>query len=135
MKIIGMILGIAMLMLGGAPGSANGQTLTTLYSFCSSKNIDDVCLDGAYPANLIHGSDGNFYGATSAGGTKDIGTIFKLTPEGTLTTLHQFSGVAGVADGSVPVLSLESAGLFYGTTLGGGTHSNGTIFTITSAGT
>jgi uncharacterized repeat protein (TIGR03803 family) len=135
MKSVRILVATTILVAIGWVGKSQAQTLTTLYSFCSSKNIDDVCLDGAYPANLILGSDGNFYGATSAGGTNDIGTIFKLTTEGTLTTLHQFSGVAGVADGSVPVLSLESAGLFYGTTLGGGTHSNGTIFTISSVGT
>ena len=135
MKTIRIVLGVLILVTMGWIGAANAQTLTTLYTFCSITNISDICLDGAYPANLIHGSDGNFYGATSAGGTNDIGTIFQLTSEGTLTTLHQFSGVAGVADGSEPDLSLENAGLFYGTTLGGGTHSNGTIFTITSAGT
>jgi uncharacterized repeat protein (TIGR03803 family) len=134
MKTIRNFIAVMILVLA-ASWSAQAQTLTTLYSFCNITNISDICTDGSNPADLIHGTDGNFYGATLSGGTNDIGTIFTITPEGTLTTLHQFSGVAGVADGSVPILSLESAGLFYGTTRGGGTHSNGTIFTITSVGT
>jgi len=136
MKTIRNIIPIMTLVLTVAVGSAKAQTLTTLYSFCSTTN-NFICTDGSQPGHLIHGTDGNFYGATSAGGTNDFGTIFKITPAGTLTTLHQFSGPStnGVADGSSPLLSLESGGLFYGTTTTGGTNRHGAIFTITSAGT
>ena len=66
-------------------------TLTTLYSFCSQSN----CADGADPyAGLVQGTDGNFYGTTYSGGSLRHGTVFKITPSGTLTTLHSF------ADGS-----------------------------------
>jgi uncharacterized repeat protein (TIGR03803 family) len=124
----------SMILVVVASSSARAQTLTTLYSFCSVSN-GFICTDGTQPSHLIHGTDGNFYGATSSGGSNDLGTIFKLTPQGTLTTLHQFSGHLGVADGSLPSLSLESGGLFYGTTLIGGTNNAGTVFTITPAGT
>ena len=133
MKTIRIVVAVMALAVA-ASWSARAQTLTTLHSFCSITDIG-VCLDGAFPASLIHGTDGNFYGATSAGGTNDIGTIFQLTPEGTLTTPHQFSGHLGAADGATPRLDLESGGLFYGTAAGGGTNNHGTIFTITSAGT
>ncbi len=123
------------LAVAAGVGGAYAQTLTTLYSFCSITNIGDICTDGSNPSHLILGNDGNFYGATSSGGTNDFGTIFKLTPEGTLSTLHQFSGDLGVADGTSPFLNLESGGLFYGVTTAGGTNNHGTIFTITSAGT
>ncbi len=48
--------------------------LTTLHSFDLS--------DGAYPeAALVLGTDRNFYGTTSSGGTGgDGGTIFQITP-------------------------------------------------------
>ncbi len=127
-------MAVMTLVLAVAVGSVHAQTLSTLYSFCSTTN-NFICTDGNQPGHLIHGTDGNFYGATSAGGTNDFGTIFKITPTGTLTTLHEFSGTAGIADGSSPLLDLESGGLFYGTTITGGTNHNGAIFTITSAGT
>jgi uncharacterized repeat protein (TIGR03803 family) len=46
-------------------------------------------------SELIQASDGNFYGTTSAGGTKDYGTVFKMTPSGTLTSLVHFMGNNG----------------------------------------
>ena len=134
MKTIRVLIAIAVLVAAGWAGSVRAQTLTTLYSFCSTSN-SFICTDGSQPGHLIHGTDGSFYGATSAGGTNDFGTIFRMTPAGTLTTLHQFSGTAGIADGSSPLLALESGGLFYGTTITGGTNHHGAIFTITSAGT
>jgi uncharacterized repeat protein (TIGR03803 family) len=66
-----------------------GDTFTTLYSFCSRPN----CTDGADAASeVIQASDGNFYGATYGGGAVADGTVFELTPAGTLTTLNSFAG-------------------------------------------
>src|SRR6266404_6186797 len=122
MKNMRVFIAVMTLVLAGVLGSAKAQTLTTLYSFCATSN-NVFCSDGSNPGHLVHGADGNFYGSTTAGGTNDLGTIFKITPQGTLTTLHQFSGDQGVADGSFPLLSLESGGLFYGTTIAGGTNN------------
>jgi uncharacterized repeat protein (TIGR03803 family) len=100
--------------------------LTTLYSFCAKTN----CVDGAYPINgLVQGTDGNFYGTTSEGGTVGDGTVFKITPTGTLTTLYSFCVQANCADGNEPLTTLIQAsnGNFYGTTLT-------TIFEITPSG-
>ena len=64
------------------------QVFTTLHSFDRS--------DGVFPmAGLIQASDGNFYGTTKEGGTNcseygGCGTVFKITPSGTLTTLYSF---------------------------------------------
>ena len=68
--------------------------------------------------------DWSFYGTTEYGGEFDLGTVFKITPSGDLTTLHSFSG-----PGARPRAALiESAdGSFYGTTRGSGT---GTVFKI-----
>jgi len=105
-------------------------TLTTLYIFAGS--------DGANPyAGLVQGSDGNFYGTTKLGGlgpcTGGCGTVFKITPSGTLTTLYGFAG----SDGEFPYAGLVqgSDGNFYGTTYGGGANSDGTVFKITPGGT
>jgi uncharacterized repeat protein (TIGR03803 family) len=124
--------------VGGASVSSGGTvfkitpegTLTTLYSFCSLTN----CADGANPhAGLIQASDGNFYGTTYVGGTPGVGTVFKITPGGALTTLHSFMGT----DGEEPEGGLIQAsdGDFYGTTVNGGTNQAGTVFKITPGGT
>ena len=66
----------------------------------------------------MQGSDGNFYGTTSDGGANSGGTVFKITPGGTLTTLYSFAG----SDGADPYAGLVqgSDGNFYGTTCVGG---------------
>lgn len=131
-------------MTGG--GGANGTgtvfkitpngTLTTLYSFCSESG----CADGSYPnspAALVQGTDGNFYGTTFEGGTADSGTVFKITPTGTLTSLYSFCTQPNCVDGSGPYAGLVRAadGNFYGTTEAlGANGQGGTIFKITSGG-
>ncbi|MGC1370849.1 MAG: choice-of-anchor tandem repeat GloVer-containing protein [Candidatus Sulfotelmatobacter sp.] len=104
-------------------------TLTTLYSFCSISE----CLDGVNPwAGLVQGTDGSFYG-TNLGGLSNEGTVFTITPDGTLTTLHSFD----YTDGAYPYAGLVQAtnGNFYGTTFEGGARGDGTVFKITSSGT
>jgi uncharacterized repeat protein (TIGR03803 family) len=109
-------------------------TFTTLYNFCSQP----VCTDGSQPfAALVEATDGNFYGTTSSGGANGYGTVFKVTPGGTLTTLHSFNVSEGY---SVAALVEATDGNFYGTTANGGTSNNcvggcGTIFRITPTGT
>jgi uncharacterized repeat protein (TIGR03803 family) len=64
---------------------------------------------------LVQGSDGNFYGTTDQGGAYGYGTIFKITPSGTLTTLYSLDS----ADGQNPNGLIQAAnGTFYGTTAG-----------------
>ena len=120
-------------------GANNGGTvfkittsgvLTTLYSFCAQSN----CTDGGTPnAGLVQGTNGNFYGETGGGGANFFyGTIFKITPAGTLTTLHSFDAIDGEApDGG---LVQGTDGGFYGTTSRGGSNNGGTAFKITPAG-
>ena len=118
---------------GGTAGTvfeytAGGQP-STLYNFCSKSN----CADGDEPfAPLLQAGNGNFYGTTFSGGTNGYGTIFEITSQGTLTTLHSFAYALGAG----PVAGLVQAknGNFYGTTLYGGAHGAGTVFEITSGG-
>src|ERR1022692_4521184 len=98
-------------------------TLTTLYSFCSRSG----CTDGFEPyAGLVQATNGGLYGTTYGGGTNSAGTIFKITPGGTLTTLHSFNLTEGEGPGAGLVQAAD--GDFYGTTLDGGTNSGGTVF-------
>jgi len=112
-------------------------TLTTLYSFCANTN----CTDGYGPSALIQATDGNFYGTTASGGTSFDGTVFRITPGGTLTTLYNFCAQSGCTDGAAPRGPLLQAtdGNLYGITQSGGTNHNcvntcGTVFRITLGG-
>jgi uncharacterized repeat protein (TIGR03803 family) len=73
--------------------------LTTLHSVAGTDGLAPV-------AGLVQGTDGNFYGSASLGGTEDCyrgcGTIFQITPGGTLTVLHSFV----VNDGADPRAAL-----------------------------
>ncbi len=109
-------------------------TLTTLYNFCAAQS---GCADGSYPtAGLVLASDRNFYGTTEFGGGNGQGTVFKITPSGTLTTLYNFCAQSGCADGSAPLAGLVQAsdGNFYGTASGGGANGEGTVFKIPPSG-
>ena len=117
-------------------------TFTSLYSFCAQAN----CVDGAMPyAGLVRASDGNFYGTTLEGGSHtgcslgsgSCGTVFRITPGGTLTTLYNFCAQPGCTDGGNPYAGLVQAsdGNFYGTTFERGANGYGTVFKITAAGT
>jgi uncharacterized repeat protein (TIGR03803 family) len=122
------------------------QTLQTLCSFNGA--------NGAYPNNLILGSDGNFYGTTSSGGSfstfnstsdggyyTDGGTVFKVTTNGVLTILFMFDSTNGAGPEG---LTLGNDGYFYGTTSKYGSDTavpgnyyegGGTVFRITTNGT
>jgi uncharacterized repeat protein (TIGR03803 family) len=108
-------------------------TLTTLHSFCSQTG----CPDGAGPYGaLVQATNGDLYGTTSQSGAYGGGTVFKITPSGTLTTLHSFCSQTGCPDGSPPTGLVQAAsGDFYGTTMYGGASGLGTIFRITPSGT
>jgi uncharacterized repeat protein (TIGR03803 family) len=109
-------------------------TLTTLHNFDG--------LDGLFPNSRLVLSNGSFYGTTALGavpvceGGAGCGTVFNLTPDGTLTTLYYFCSQTGCTDGAVVWLGLArgSDGNFYGATWGGGTANGGTLFKITPAG-
>jgi uncharacterized repeat protein (TIGR03803 family) len=108
--------------------------LTTLYSFCSLSS----CADGSGPNGLVQATNGDLYGTTSGGGINgNYGTVFKITPSGTLATLYNFCSQANCADGDYPsVLVQATSGDFYGTTGGVGAYRyNGTVFKITPSGT
>jgi uncharacterized repeat protein (TIGR03803 family) len=108
--------------------STNGL-LTTLYSFGTLSYFD-----GSQPlGGLVQGADGAFYGTTTSGGANNpayggYGTVFRITTNGTLNTLHSFN----LSDGANPQASLIKApdGTLYGTTSSGW----GTIFQITTNG-
>jgi len=105
--------------------------LTTLYSICTLQD----CLDGAQPIGaLVQAEDGKFYGTTSSGGEHNRGTVFVITAQGMLKTLHSFNGPDGDSPAARDALVQSTDRNFYGTTAAGGTYNGGTVFRITSRG-
>jgi uncharacterized repeat protein (TIGR03803 family) len=105
--------------------------LTSLVSF------DVNYILGFKPSGLSLGVDGNYYGTTEGGGSYGAGTFFRVTTNGTFTTLSSpFLGY----DGENPNgLTLGNEGNFYGTAAYGGMYSTdpngmGTVFQITTNG-
>ncbi len=116
--------------------SMAAQTVSTVLSFNGS--------DGQHPQGaLVEALDGNLYGTTYGSLAGYGGSIFKLTPSGTLTTLYTFcSAGPPCTNGASPQagLFLASNGVFYGTTTAGGSYNSscpqgcGTIFKVTGGG-
>jgi uncharacterized repeat protein (TIGR03803 family) len=112
-----------------------GGNLQLLHTFSGAPG------DGAYPeSGLVQGTDGNFYGTTANGGDIspwNYGTVFRVTPGGSVTILHSFTNY----DGATPIAPLVqgSDGNFYGATSEGGPSTNcvngcGTVFRISPSG-
>ena len=103
--------------------------LSVLYNFGTTSN------SGANPSNpgiLAQGRDGNIYGTTVNGGTNGLGTVFQVTPSGTLNVIYNFNEAQGYAP--YGGLTLGTDGNLYGATLYGGTSGFGTLFQITPSG-
>jgi uncharacterized repeat protein (TIGR03803 family) len=106
-------------------------TLTTLAVFCR--------LTGFRPnSTLVQAANGNFYSTTSMGGVStsaDQGTVYEMTPTGSITSLYSFCLQTDCPDGKTPIgLALGTDGNFYGTTELADPTQKGTIFEITPAG-
>ena len=105
---------------------------TSLVSFTGTTGA----APGAVPEGLLAHSNGNFYGLAQAGGAGDFGCVFRVTSAGVLTNLVEFTGTTGARLGAEPVGNLVANGTtLYGVTKNGGTSGNGTVFSVTTAGT
>jgi len=117
-KLNGWKTGCALLVLCIARAiAAPAQTFQTLISFNGRDGA------GPYFMSLVQATDGNLYGTTYTGGSATQGgVLFKVTPEGTLTKLHNFCSQPNCSDGWEPWsgLVLASDGFLYGTTTAGG---------------
>jgi len=117
---------------GGANGSGTvfkitpAGTLTVLHDLKGGT-------EGSSPYGApVQGTDGNFYGTTYNGGTGGYGTVFKMTPVGTLTPLYSFDHTHGGQPHAPLVQGTD--GKLYGTTYSGGTGGYGTVFKVTTGG-
>ena len=117
----------ALLKLVNASLETPGLTLTVHAPFTN---------DTDSPNGVIRGGDGNLYGTTLYGGSNFSGTVFKVTPSGQITTLHEFGSDMNLdPDGANPNDLIQARdGYLYGTTEYGTTNYSGTIFRIGTSG-
>ncbi len=136
----------------GNDGNLYGTTLATVFKvdtngLCTTlASFPTNTYPSAYASALTLGNDGNFYGTTGWGGYTNatyqygMGTVFKVTTNGILTTLTEFAITNGASPSAA--LTLGNDGNFYGTTGEGGyTNLNyysdpgfGTVFKVTTNG-
>jgi uncharacterized repeat protein (TIGR03803 family) len=111
------------------PATPPGASMSSVHLFSGGS-------DGAFPyAGLTEGRDDNLYGTAEGGGSQFDGVIFRMTLGGSVTGIYNF---INSPTGAYPYggLALGTDGDFYGTTLEGGTDTDGTIFRVTpSSGT
>lgn len=122
------VIACALFCTAASVALSSAQTVTTVYNFKTAS--------GSFPFSVrpVQGRDGKLYGTTGGGGTKSDGTVFKIATGGRGGPIYNFTGsTGGRSPGGGPLLGTN--GIFYGTTqLGGTSGSDGTLFSITTAG-
>jgi uncharacterized repeat protein (TIGR03803 family) len=120
---------VAAALLPIATATASAQTETVLYNY-PRPNGSSFYSNSA----LVQDAAGNFYGTTRQGGVYNLGTVFKMAGDGTVTVIHSFSGAPNDGDDPEGGLVIDSKGTLYGTTENGGASNFGTIFRISPIG-
>jgi len=116
---------------GGASGAGTVFKVSADGLFFSLLQSLDANSGYSPRAALVQSTDGVFYGTAYQGGTSGVGTVFKVSADGSLfSVLHSFATV----NGAYPYAGLVqgSDGAFYGTTAGGGTSNVGTAFKVSA---
>lgn len=112
-----------------SPNGNGGWDGTVIHEFPDSLKDGELAF-----GTLLLDEAGNLYGSTALGGSKNFGTVYKLSPhkngKWTETILHSFDG--GAKDGNDPVggIVFDAAGNIYGTSVYGGTSNLGTVYEL-----
>jgi uncharacterized repeat protein (TIGR03803 family) len=130
---------------GGSGGSGtvfamntNGTDFSILHTFTTAAPgaFPRTNSDGVAPQGLILSAN-YLYGATGAGGSGGVGTIFEVSTNGTnFSTSYNFTPLSVPLTGTNSDGANPGAGLFlsgntlYGTTANGGPSGRGTVFAI-----
>ena len=139
------LLALAVCFLWLASSSVHGQAVfTSLVSFTYTNPPDYGAFQvGSRSGAMVQGKDGNLYGTTPTGGVVTnvpgyFGTIFKMAPDGTFSSMYLFGTVYADNNdnGHWPQGNLIQGadGNLYGTTQYGGPPNGGTVFQITTNG-
>ena len=121
------VVGAALLFAGLATATPALERQSVILSFDGQP--------GEPRAGVIEGSDGALYGTTRAGGSADLGVVYRVNKNGTgFTTLVDFTGSA---TGSLPWAGVIEAsdGALYGTTYEGGSANHGVVYKVNKDGT
>jgi uncharacterized repeat protein (TIGR03803 family) len=90
--------------------------------------------DDFQPWDTVEGRDGNFYGKMFERNIVPGGSVYSLTPEGSLKRVHRFAGNSGAPSrsGQFPErgFGIGQDGAIYGSTYSGGVFGNGVLFKI-----
>jgi len=130
------IVSVLMVGLGSIlVARVTAQTFTVLHTFTSESN------GATHPFAGVILSGTNLYGTSQGGGTSGVGTVFRVSTNGTLfTNLHSFTAPSGPkstnSDGINPRGGVIMSGAtLYGTASAGGAYGNGTVFAMNTDGT
>jgi uncharacterized repeat protein (TIGR03803 family) len=143
MGIDGNLYGTTLLGgIGGCGGCHGGGVafkmtpagvFTKLHDFCTGSCSEG---DPGPGDTLAQGTDGNFYMVITGRSGYYDGYFIKMTPKGVVTVLYTFCSLTNCDDGAFPSGPVVQAadGNFYGTTIGGGTFNDGSVFKVTTTG-
>src|SRR5260221_11093177 len=107
----------------------SGGALTYIHTFTGP--------DGSKPYGGLRAlGDGSLIGTTSTGGAANLGTVYKINPDGSgFRILHSFTGGADGANPAYSAVLQTPDGTFWGTTqFGGGSANAGTVWKMAAAG-
>ena len=127
---------LAAAALGFCLHGAYAATYAVEHNFCTKAN----CPDGSQPdAAPVADEAGNYYGTTVHGGSKDSGTIYRMSFNGTAwksSVIHSFCLKTDCADGNAPQggLVIDTAGNLYGMTTAGGYNDGGVVYELSPNG-
>ncbi len=110
------------------PNTSISWAFSSLHNFTGGGDgaCNDLCsvsMDGA----------GNLYGSTPAGGTNNVGVVFKIGSSG-FNVLYNFTGGDNGGYG-VGQLAFDNQGNIYGTTVDGGVYGLGVVYQLSPSGT
>jgi uncharacterized repeat protein (TIGR03803 family) len=119
---------------GNFYGTTNGETSqdSTIYQYNPSTGILTTIytFDAEFASfsPVLQVANGDLYATAEIGGTDGCGAIVKITTAGVVKGVHSFDCLGDGGNSPVGPLVQGSDGNLYGTTMGGGTYREGTVF-------
>ena len=116
-------------------GGSYGQGVVYLLTLSDGRWTETpICATVGVPrGGVIFDRAGHLYGVGNGGGQYGAGEIYRLSrsePSWTKRTLYSFPGLPGTGYQPEGGLIMDSSGILYGTTAGGGTGGGGTVFEL-----